>query len=104
MRAITFLISIFFSFALFSQPSFDVRGLCMGAPSKQDVPDFVKLIDEKLAPAGVNTLVLRIDFGYEFKSRPELRVDNPLSEADVKSIVNMCKKHKIKLLRGMAGN
>lgn len=98
MRTITFLLSVFISLTTFSQQSFDVRGLCMGAPSKQDVPDFVTLIDTKLAPAGVNTLVLRIDFGYEFTSRPELRGNNPLSEADVKSIVNMCKKHNIRLI------
>lgn len=81
-----------------AQTDFDVKGLCIAAPGKSDVDDFVRLINEKLAPAGVNTLVLRVDFGYEYKSRPELRSGNPLSETDVKKIVSACKKHNINLI------
>lgn len=49
-----------------------VRGLCVAAPAHDDVGEFVALIDKELAPAGVNTLILRVDFGYRFTSRPEL--------------------------------
>lgn len=103
MRKITFIFSfLLLSIGLISsaaaQPGFDVKGLCIGAPSKGDVDDFVRLINDKLTPAGVNTLVLRVDFGYEYKSHPELRASNPLTEADVKKIVAVCKKHNIHLI------
>lgn len=99
--------SLFFSLSMWiiglsltatAQTDFDVKGLCIGAPAKGDVDDFVELIDEKLAPVGMNTLVLRVDYGYEYKSHPELRSGNPLSETDVKKIVSACRKHKINLI------
>lgn len=81
-----------------AQTGFEVKGLCIGAPSKGEVDKFVQLIDEKLAPAGMNTLVLRIDYSYEYTSHPELRGGNPLSEADVNKMVAVCKKHNINLI------
>jgi len=85
-------------FGIFSQTTFTVKGLCINAPAKQDVDDFIELIDKKLAPAGVNTLVLRIDYRYEYVSHPELRAQDPLSEKDVKKIVNSCRKNQIRLI------
>lgn len=101
MKTKTHLFILFFTlsvFAIHSQSLTDVRGLCIGAPNKSDVEKFVALIDRKLAPAGVNTLVLRIDYNYEYKSRPELRDDNPLSESDVKKLVAACKRNNIRLI------
>lgn len=89
---------LFVSLVIYAERPLTVRGLCLGAPAKDDVPAFVKLIDEKLAPDSVNTLVLRIDYRYEYKSHPELRADNPLSEADVKKIVAACKRHNIRVI------
>lgn len=94
----TLLILFVFPLFVFSQHHMLVRGLCIEAPAKQDVDKFVELVDTKLAPAGLNTLVLRVDFAYEYKKRPELRGDNPLSESDVKKLVSICKRHNIKLI------
>lgn len=88
------LISVF----SFSQSTETIKGLCIASPSKSDVGKFVELIDKQLAPSGLNVLVLRIDFDYEYKKRPELRSSNPLSEQDVKSLVDVCKAHNIKLI------
>lgn len=59
--------------------------MCVEAPIKEDVDAFIKLIDEQLAPGGLNTLILRVDWNYEYKKRPELVDNHPLSEADVKN-------------------
>jgi len=77
---------LLFSFSAFCQSTFNVKGLCIGDPARQDVDDFVKLIDKKLASAGVNTLVLRIDYRYEYISHPELRAQDALSEKEVKKL------------------
>lgn len=99
MKAKTVLITLtLFTVSIFAQSNYPVKGLCIEAPAKEDVDQFVKLIDEKLAPAGLNTLVLRVDFAYEYKKRPELRGENPLSESDVKKLVSVCKKHNINLI------
>ncbi len=98
LSILIFIILLSYNDALISQEDSFVRGLCTEAPSKEDVPKFVELIDTKLSTNGLNTLVLRIDYSYEFKKRPELRGNNPLSEADIKKIVSVCKKHNIKLI------
>ena len=73
-------------------------GLCISAPGHEYVREFDKFIREELAPLGINTLVLRVDWGYEFETHPELRSDNPLTEKDVKTLVRTCKELNINLI------
>jgi hypothetical protein len=68
-----------------------VRGLCISAPQKEGLDEFIKFINEDLVPKKVNTLVLRVDWNYAYKSHPELRDEDPLTKADVKKIVQACK-------------
>ena len=89
---------LFTSTVVFGQAELAVRGFCIAAPSPERLDDFVKFIDEELAPRGVNTLVLRVDHSYAFKSRPELRGDNPLSKKEVKQLVAVCQKHNIRII------
>ncbi len=83
-------------------PVFDtnlpVRGFCISAPRAEDLETFISFIDKELAPRGVNTLILRVDYNYEFKSHPELREKQVLSEADVKKLVAVCRTNKIHLI------
>lgn len=79
-------------------PSEPVRGFCIEAPPAAHLPRFLKFIEEELAPRGVNTLILRVDFAYEFKSHPELRGSQTLSASQVKELVSSCKKHNINLI------
>ncbi|HUH45851.1 MAG TPA: hypothetical protein VLZ54_01755, partial [Arenibacter sp.] len=81
-----------------AQNVFEVKGLCIAAPSANGVDQFVKFMDEELSPNGINTLVLRVDFNYAYESRPELRGENPLSKAQVKKMVAVAKKHGISLI------
>lgn len=77
---------------------FPVRGFCIAAPQRDRLDDFVRFIDEVLAPREVNTLVLRIDFNYQFESHPELRDSGALTKPEVKRLVNACRQKKIRLL------
>ncbi|RYF59812.1 MAG: glycoside hydrolase, partial [Cytophagaceae bacterium] len=52
---------------------FPVRGFCIAAPQPKQLDTFIKFIDEELAPRQVNTLILRVDYNYQFDSHPELR-------------------------------
>jgi hypothetical protein len=102
-RYIIFLVLIFsLSYSLHAQKNLDslltIRGFCIGAPSVKDVDRFVKFIDEELAPRKVNTLILRVDYNYQYKSHPELADSGALSENDVKKIVAVCKKDHINLI------
>ncbi|PSR54821.1 glycoside hydrolase [Adhaeribacter arboris] len=75
-----------------------VRGFCIGAPKPQGVDAFVTFINEELAPRKVNTLILRVDFNYQYESHPELRDTVALSKADVKKLVNACKTNNIRII------
>ena len=74
-----------------------VRGLAIAAPSVGGLDLFLKFIEEELAPAHFNLLVLRVDWNYAYESHPELRDDNPLTKQDVKKIVNLCKRYGIRI-------
>jgi hypothetical protein len=78
--------------------SFMVRGFAIAAPRPNGVDDFVKFINEDLAPRKINTLILRIDYGYQFKSHPELRDSAALSKSDARKILEACKKNGISII------
>jgi hypothetical protein len=75
-----------------------VRGLCIAAPQATHVDDFVNFIENELASRHLNTLILRVDYNYQYNSHPELRDSLALSKLDVGKIVNVCRKHQIKLI------
>ena len=67
-------------------------------PDPKGVDRFVKFINDELAPTGVNTLLLLVDYNYQFESYPQLRDTDALSKPDVKKIVAVCKKNKIRII------
>jgi len=75
-----------------------LRGLCIAAPTIKEVDAFTDFINKELAPRQVNTLILRVDFNYQYNSRPELRDAIALSREEVKKIVAACKKNNIRLI------
>jgi hypothetical protein len=75
-----------------------VRGFCISAPQSREVDEFVKFIDEELASRSVNTLILRVDYNYQYESHPELRDSAALSRNDIKKLVAICRKHKIRII------
>jgi len=77
---------------------FPVRGFCIAAPQPDDLDEFIKFIDEELAPRNVNTLILRVDYNYKYESHPELRDSVTLSKKEVKKLVAVCKKHDIRII------
>jgi hypothetical protein len=75
-----------------------VRGFCIAAPAPDDVAEFIRFIDEELGPRKVNTLILRIDYNYQYKSHPELRDSVALSKREVNKLVEACRRHKIRII------
>ena len=59
---------------------------------------FCQFVRDTLPKEGVNTLVLRIEYRYQFKCHPELADIDALSHDDLKQIVRACKNAGIKLI------
>jgi Glycosyl hydrolase family 20, catalytic domain len=80
------------------EPLFQIRGFCINVPRPDGVDRFVKFIDEELAPRGVNTLVLLVDYSFKFESYPELADSAALTKSDCRKIVKVCRKNNIKII------
>jgi len=80
------------------KPVLPVRGLCIAAPEPARLDDFIRFVHQELAPRAVNTLVLRVDYNYQFESHPELRDTAALSKPEVKKLVASCRADGIRLL------
>jgi hypothetical protein len=102
LHPLLLLLAFVCSFNSLAQPGLDtllpVRGLCIAAPQKAGLDAFTSFIIKELAPRGVNTLILRVDYNYQYESHPELRDSNALSKADVKKLLAACKQAKIRLI------
>jgi len=84
-----------YGFALETLP---VRGFCIGAPQPAEVDAFVKFVAKELAPRKINTLIVRIDYNYQYESQSGLRDASALSKSDVKKLVEVCRKNNIQLI------
>ena len=75
-----------------------VRGLAIEAPKPAELDRFLTFIEEELAPAHFNLLILRVDWNYAYETHPELRDPDPLTREDVKRIVEVCRRYGIRLV------
>lgn len=75
-----------------------VRGLAIAAPNARQVDAFIAFIKGELAPRQVNTLILRVDYNYQYKSHPELKDKAGLSKEDVKKLVETCRTKGIRII------
>lgn len=77
---------------------FPMKGLTTNPPRPENIDKFCKFIEQELAPMGVNTLMIRIDWNYQFKTNPQMAGRRALSEEQIKKMVNVCKKNNIRLV------
>lgn len=75
-----------------------VRGFCISAPNRGELDAFVQFIEEELAPRRVNTLVLRVDYNFQYASRPDLADRGGLSQDDAARLTKACRDHGIALI------
>ncbi len=89
-------------FSLSAQTKLDsllpVRGFCIDAPRPSGLDSFVHFIESELAPRKVNTLIVQIDYHFQFKSHPELTDSFALSKKDVRKIVAVCRENNIRVI------
>lgn len=95
-------VGLFLGHGVFAQEKLDeilpIRAFAIAAPRPAGVEPFVKLINDVLGPAKVNTLILRVDWNYQYESHPELRDSNALSRRDVRKMVDAAKKNGIRII------
>ena len=77
-----------------------VRGVCLAAPQAhpESLNAFHSFIDSVLVPKSINTLILRVDYNYQYTSHPELQNEEALSKKEVKELVAHCKTAGIRII------
>jgi hypothetical protein len=75
-----------------------IRGFCIAAPGTNDLDAFIDFIHHELRPRHINTLILRVEYGYQFTSCPEVASKSGLAKTDVKKLVAACKEDGIQLI------
>ncbi|MFC1735327.1 family 20 glycosylhydrolase [Candidatus Hydrogenedentota bacterium] len=74
------------------------RAVSFMYPQKEGLPYLKRAITETLAPAGVNTIILVIEYWYEFDSHPELREQGAMSFDEARELADLCRKNGIRLI------
>ena len=79
------------------------KGIVLTAPQpyKNEVELVAEFIERVLAPAGVNLIILQTRYRYQFQRHPECQGFDPLSKADVKTLLAACRRHGIRLVPKM---
>src|SRR5260221_8621880 len=75
-----------------------VRGYCIPSPAANRVDEFIKFIEEELAPRSVNVLILRVDYNFQFTSHPEMSDKGGLGREEAQKIAGICRKHQIRII------
>jgi hypothetical protein len=85
-----------------AQPPVDrtlpVRGFCIASPATNRLDEFIKFIEQELAPRGVNVLILRVDYNFHFLSRPEMADAAGLTREQARKIAKVCRDHQIRII------
>ena len=68
------------------------------SPGKNGVDALKRAIEQELAPMGVNVIIFEPDYGFEFKSHPELAKKGGIDAEDARELVAVCRKHGIRLI------
>lgn len=75
------------------------RAVHVFAPWHDEVPMMKRAIAESLAPMGVDTIVMEVNYKFEWQSHPELREPgSSLTRDDVRELVALCRAKGIRLV------
>ena len=75
-----------------------VRGLHTFAPARKDLGAALAFIREALPREGVNTLIMELNYNFDFRSRPEFADPSALGKAEVQQIAKACREKGIELI------
>jgi len=77
---------------------FPVKGFSINSPTAAEVDDFCEFIEQELAPIGVNLLLLRINYQFDFKSVENMGGSWGFPLSSVQKVEKVCQKHQIRLV------
>ncbi len=73
------------------------RALHLIGPQPEKMPLTRQFVADVLAPMGINVLILEVNYGFEFKSHPELECRG-VTRQQARELVDVCRKHNVRLI------
>lgn len=80
-----------------NKDGWQLKGFHMRFGSHEDVGNLKRVIEEALAPMGVNVLILECNTSFQFQSHPEIS-GGSLTKEDARELSALCKRHGIRLI------
>jgi hypothetical protein len=76
------------------------RGVHLMSPGRDGLQLLKRAIAEKLAPMGVNVVILEVNYNFDFRSHPELSGggDGALRAADARDLAETCRNNHVRLI------
>ncbi len=74
------------------------RAVHIMAPNPDGLPLLKRAIEEQIAPLGINVLVFEVNYKFTYRSDPDLRMEPALSYEEARSLAELCRKLKIRLI------
>ena len=75
-----------------------VKALFLAPPRPGGIDEFCHFVKDALPREGINTLILRFNYGYKFESHPELIDMYALSKEEVQQITQACLDAGVRLI------
>ena len=93
-----FITGFLLNLTILSGQELEIRAFCIAVPAPDRLEQFLSFMENDLAPNGINTLILRVDYHYEYEGYPNLRDRNALSKKQVRKLVKVARKNDIRLI------
>lgn len=79
-------------------PYFPIRAFCVRLPEPSLADDFIGFVRNDLIPSGINTLIIRVDWTFDFQKHPELIADGAWSGEKIKELVAVCRQEGMEIV------
>lgn len=77
---------------------FPVKGFSINSPNVSEVDAFCDFVEKELAPMGVNLLLLRINYQFNFQSVGKMSASLGFPLSSVRKLEKVCKRNRIRLV------
>ncbi|MBK9138607.1 MAG: family 20 glycosylhydrolase [Verrucomicrobia bacterium] len=74
------------------------RGVHLMAPDGRQLPLVQRAIREKLAPLGVNLIVLEVNYRFAWRSHPDLADGGAITWEQARAFAEVCREHRMRLV------
>lgn len=74
------------------------RAIHVYMANREQLPLLHEAIEKAMAPKGLNTLILEVNYSFAYKSHPEVSGGNAMTHEDARALLETCRKNNVRLI------